>query len=702
MPESRWNIEGMCCPNCATKIEGAVSKIAGAGSVRVDYINKSMRVNDETVPAEVVEATVKELGYKAVKPSPGKIELALSTSWLSKEQRLNLLWIGLGALAIAVGGIGRWLGWSDFVTIPLIVVGALPGRAIFVNGFRSVMRFSLDMDFLMSSAAVGAAALGEWTEAGVIVMLYTVSELLEELSVERSRKELKSLMTLAPRKAFLISGQVTIEVAADSLKQGNRVLVKPGSIIPVDGKIVSGQTSANQASLTGESMPIEKKIGDAVLAGSINGSGAIEVVTEKAPGETMLDRVISLITEAQGTRTPLQTSIERFAKYYTPAVFAMAVLVAVVPPLVGAGAWGVWIYRSLTLLMIACPCALVLATPIALVSAMASAAKRGVLVKGGRYLEVLSSIPVIAFDKTGTITLGRPAVDSVHLLDGVAPREMIRLAGSVEFHSEHPIAHAVLARAKEDGIELTAPTNFETIPGRGAKATVGEQQVYVGSHALFEERGLCDERIHEVLAGVEGSATTAMLIGRQEGLIGLIGIADQIRPESTQAVRSLKDQGVRHVALLTGDNHRTAEAIGREIGADLVRSELLPEQKIDAVRALQKEYGSVVMVGDGVNDAPALAAADVGIGIGGTGSDAALETADVVLMSGGIGRLPWLHRLSTRSRRIIAANIGLALGVKAVFLVLAVTGNATLWMALFADTGVALLVIGNGLRLLRE
>ncbi len=702
MPESRWNIEGMCCPNCATKIEDAVGKLPGALSVQVDFINKSLRVGGDSISNKSVEKTVSELGYKALPPTTRNIDSPITTGWIPVEQRLHIILISLGIIAIALGGVGRWIGWSDYWTIPLIILGALPGRAIFINGFRSVIKLRLDMDFLMSSAAVGAAALGQWTEAGVIVMLYTISELLEGLSVERSRREVKSLMVLAPRMAFLVNGKVTIEVSADSLRRGDRVLVKPGSIIPVDGKITSGLTTVNQASLTGESLPIDKTIGGSVLAGSINGSGAIEVITEHAPGETMLDRVINLITEAQAVRTPLQTSIERFAKYYTPAVFVGATLVAIIPPLLGIGEWSVWIYRSLTLLMIACPCALVLATPVALVSALATSARNGVLVKGGRYLEGLSRIPVIAFDKTGTITEGSPSVNGVHLLDGVPPHEMIRLAASVELHSEHPIAQAVLARARTEGIILTTPTNFEAFPGRGARATIGEHEVYVGSHALFEERGLCDDRIHDVLASVEGSATTAMLIGRNNALIGLIGIADRLRSDSVTAVKSLKVQGVRHIALLTGDNHLTAEAVGREIGADLIKSELLPEQKIEAVRSLKAQFGSVVMVGDGVNDAPALAAADVGVGIGGTGSDAALETADIVLMSGGISKLPWLHKLSTRSRRIIAANIVLALGVKAIFLVLAVTGNATLWMALFADTGVALLVISNGLRLLKE
>jgi len=702
MPETRWKIEGMCCPSCATKIEAAVGKITGTTSVQVDFINKSLKVTGDEASSTLVESTVEDLGYKAIPPALNSEPIPVSVGWISKEQLVELRWIALGIIAVAIGGIGRWLGWSDYLTIPLILLGMIPGRAIFVNGYRAAIRFSLDMDFLMSSAAIGAAALGEWTEAGVIVILYTISELLEALSVERSRKELKSLMTLTPRKAFLISGQVTIEVEAKSLNRGDRVLVKPGSIIPVDGKILKGVTTVNQASLTGESLPVDKAVGDTILAGSINGSGAIEVLTEKAPGETMLDRVINLITEAQGLRTPMQTSIERFARYYTPTVFLVALTIAITPPLLGIGEWSVWIYRSLTLLMIACPCALVLATPVALVSALARAAKNGILVKGGRYLEGFSRIPVIAFDKTGTITAGTPAVDSIHLLDGVPPQEMIRLAASVELHSEHPIAQAVLTKAHAEGIALTTPANFEAFPGRGARANIGEQEVYVGSHALFEERGMCDERIHDVLGKVESSATTAMLIGKQEGLIGLIGIADRIRPDSVSAVKALKSLGVKHIALLTGDNHRTGEAVGREIDADLVKSELLPEQKIDVVRSLKAQFGSVVMVGDGVNDAPALAAADVGIGIGGTGSDAALETADIVLMSGGISKLPWLHRLSTRSRRIIAANIGLALGVKAVFLVLAVTGNATLWMALFADTGVALLVIGNGLRLLKE
>jgi Cd2+/Zn2+-exporting ATPase len=482
---------------------------------------------------------------------------------------------------------------------------------------------------------------------------------------------------------------------------GDTIIVKPGEKIPLDGRVAAGVSHVNQAPVTGESLPIDKGPGDDVFAGTINGRGALEVVVTRPRRDTTLARIIHLVERAQAQRAPSQAFVDRFARWYTPAVLALALGIATIPPLAGAPA-GPWLYRALVLLVISCPCALVISTPVSIVSALAAAARKGVLIKGGVHLERTGAVRCVAFDKTGTLTKGRVHVTEVEALDGVSADAVLGLAASLELRSEHPIGRAIVRRAEAAGITLAAGDSFQALPGRGAEARIAGTTAVVGNHRLFEERGLCSPTIHDRLDALAARGRTAVLVARGGETIGVIGVADELRESGRDAIDLLRQHGVSRVALLTGDNAETANAIAREIGVDEVRAELLPEDKVLAIEDLRRRYGTVAMVGDGVNDAPALATADVGIAMGAAGSDAALETADVALMADELLKIPYAVRLSRATVRNIRMNIAFSLGLKAVFLGLAVVGAATLWMAVVADMGASLIVIANGLRLLRS
>jgi Cd2+/Zn2+-exporting ATPase len=445
---------------------------------------------------------------------------------------------------------------------------------------------------------------------------------------------------------------------------------------------------------------MDKTAGDTVYAATINGEGALEIETGHVAGDSTLDRIVRLVEEAQAQRAPSQSFVDKFAAIYTPSVVGIASLLAVVPPLLLGGAWSDWIYRSLALLVIACPCALVISTPVTIVSALAGAARNGVLIKGGAYLEGLHKIRAIAFDKTGTITKGIPAVREIIALDAADKDKVISLAASLESRSEHPIAAAIVRYAEKSGINIAAPSEFRSIPGRGAQGILNGERIYLGNHALIEDLGVCDKAIDEKLSILENESQSAVLVATEEKVLGIIAIADEIRPDSASAVSELRKRGVRSIAMLTGDNRGTAEAVGDEVGIKEIYAELLPEQKVEAIRTMKSESGSVVMVGDGINDAPALASSTIGIAMGAAGSDIALETADIALMSDEPAKIPWAYRLSKKAYGIITANIALAITIKAIFVILAVMGLATLWMAVFADMGVSLMVIINGMRAL--
>jgi Cd2+/Zn2+-exporting ATPase len=519
--------------------------------------------------------------------------------------------------------------------------------------------------------------------------------------MERARMAIRALMELSPNDALVHRDGRDVRVPVDSVGIGDVLVVRPGEKIPLDGIVSAGRSEVNQAPITGESLPVAKDPGSEVFAGTINGHGVLTVRVTHLRADTTLARIINLVEHAQSERAPSQTIVERFARIYTPAVVGLAGLVAVAPPLVFGEPWSVWVYRALVFLVISCPCALVLSTPVSIVSALAGAAKKGVLIKGGRHLEALGRVRCVAFDKTGTLTHGTPAVVDVHASAPWSRAEVLRLAASVESRSEHPIGRAIRRVARDEGLETPACDAYQALPGRGASAVVEGVPVVVGSRRLFEERGWHLAELDAAAAAVAGDDRTLVLVAADGRPAGAISVADVPRQSGREAIGLLRRAGIPHVAMLTGDDASTAARIGAAMDVADVRAGLLPKDKLAAVRDLKAAYGTVAMVGDGVNDAPALAAADVGIAMGVAGSDAALETADVALMSDELLRIPYAVRLSRSTVRNIQVNIAVALGLKAVFLVLAALGLATLWMAVVAEMGASLLVIANGLRLLR-
>ncbi len=762
----RLEISGMDCPDCASTIEKDVSAMPGIKSASVDFLGghltvvgpatsekiaarvRSLGYTAEPLKEEHLKRTtlviqdmdcadeeriirkalnsldsVSDLQFNLIERQvtvfhSGKASALLDaihkegfdaeveTGRSSKDRALPAwrIWIVvIASILVLMGGLLHFLGASGWLFKPIILGGVIVGGwRIGYKGFIAARRLRLDMNFLMSAAVIGAIIIGEWVEAGTVIVLFAVAQLLESFSLDRSRRAIKGLMDLSPLMATIIKDGLEKNIPVDDVEIGDIVLVKPGGRIPVDGKIVSGSSSINQAPITGESLPVDKTTGDTVYAATINGEGALEIETGHVAGDSTLNRIIQLVEEAQGQRAPSQGFVDKFAAIYTPSVVGIAALLAFVPPLLFGGVWSDWIYRSLALLVIACPCALVISTPVTIVSALAGAARNGVLIKGGAYIENLHKIPAIAFDKTGTITKGIPAVREIIELNDADKDEVLTLAASLESRSEHPIAAAIIRYAEESGLTITVPSEFTSIPGRGAHGILNGERIYLGNHALIEDLGVCDRTTEEKLSVIENESQSAVLVATKEKVLGIIAIADEIRPDSALAVSELKEQGIKFIAMLTGDNHRAARAVGDKVGIEEIYAELLPEQKVGAINTMKLNSGSVVMVGDGINDAPALASSTIGIAMGAAGSDITLETADIALMSDEPAKIPWAYRLSRKAYGIIIANIVLAIAIKTIFVILAVMGLATLWMAVFADMGVSLMVIINGMRALRS
>ena len=700
-----FEVEGLCCAAEARQIEAKLATLPGVSRLAFDPLNHKLTVEGGTPPADVVRA-VGELGMKARQIGAEREE----ASWWDRRGRLVLaavagvFWTGTLAAQYL---LGREL-WAGVLAAGTVVTA---GWYVFPRGYRAAMNRTLDMNFLMSVATIGALLIGEWEEAASVMFLFAMAQLLESYSMDRARNAIRALMDLSPAEATVLRGGQELRVPVDRVEVGEIVVVRPGEKVPVDGEIVSGASSVNQASITGESIPVEKEPGAEVFAGTLNGEGALEVRSARPAADTTLARIIHSVEDAQASRAPSQTFVDRFARIYTPLVVGTAVLLAVLPPLLGLGSWGEWFYRALVLLVVACPCALVISTPVTVVSALAGAARRGILIKGGLHLENAGRVRTIALDKTGTLTLGEPSVTEVVALNGASTARVLALAAAAEARSEHPLARAVLRHAEAEGIELPAVAATSAIVGRGVRANVDGQMIYVGNARLFEDLGGLDADTRNTLHRFEAGGQTAVLVGTSatDGsgpplVQGMIAIADRLRPEAAEALRELHRSGIRHIAMLTGDNPGTARAIADALGGglDSVHAGLLPEDKVAAVHALRREHGTVLMVGDGVNDAPALAASDVGVAMGSAGTDVALETADIALMADDLSRLPTTIRIARKAQGIIRMNIAFALLTKVVFVVLAALGYATLWMAVFADMGASLLVVLNGLRALQE
>ncbi|MHB8863983.1 MAG: heavy metal translocating P-type ATPase [Pirellulaceae bacterium] len=599
----------------------------------------------------------------------------------------------------AIGGhASALMPWAVRVLYLLAIVSGV--WYVAPKAFSAARRRRPDMNLLMTLAVIGAILIGEWLEAATVSFLFALSLALESWSVGRARRAIAALMGMAPPQARLIRshGDEAL-IPVEDVAVGSRIVVRPGERIPLDGRVTSGRTSVNQAPITGESMPASKAVGDEVFAGTVNQDGAIEVVTTKAVADSMISQIVRMVREAQSKRSPSEQWVEKFSHYYTPTVIGLAIVVAVVPPLM-VGSPASWFYRALVLLVIACPCALVISTPVSIVAALAAAARRGVLIKGGVYVELPSRLKAIALDKTGTLTEGHPRVTRLIPLNGHDERELLEIAAAIELRSEHPLGRAVVRYAAEQGIRPAPVEDYQAVPGRGATAVLRGRPVWIGSHRYLEQRGHDTPEMQVLLENLSATGSSVVAIGEDHHVCGFVALADQLRPDAADTIRAIKNAGVGHVMMLTGDNLPTAQAIAHESGVDEFRAELLPQDKVAVIEELVRRYGTVGMVGDGVNDAPALARSSLGIAMGVAGSAAAMETADIALMTDDLARLPWLIHYSHRVLRIIRQNIIAALAVKALFVLLTLLGHASLWAAIAADMGVSLLVVLNALRLL--
>jgi Zn2+/Cd2+-exporting ATPase len=708
-------VTDMDCSSCAESVSRALHSVQGVREVEADVVGGKVTIlfDPGAVEEDDLAGAVRRAGYAVAEEPPFQPGGPAAVPLWRRQERLIFVSVAgiFWALSLLTHHLYDLPAVAAVTAIGAIVAG---GRYIVPRGLLAARNRSLDMNFLMTIAAVGALIIGEYGEAASAMFLFAVAQLLESRSMDRARNAIRGLMDLSPAGASVLRAGREERVPAVTVQVGETVLVRPGEKIPVDGEISAGSSAVNQAPITGESVPVEKEIGDEVFAGTLNGDGVLEVRSTRPAEDTTLARIIHAVEEAQAHRAPSQTFVDRFARVYTPAVVLAAAALAILPPLLGLGLFGEWFYRALVLLVVACPCALVISTPVTIVSALAGAARRGILIKGGLHLENAGRARAVVLDKTGTLTSGEPTVVEVTPFDGLSEVGLLELAAAVETRSEHPLARAIAAHARAAGVRSLPAADAVALPGRGVRGRVGDELIYVGTERLFRELGGLTESVLELLHGSEARGRTAVLVGSVSGeaegrrvrLLGAISLADQVRPHAAEAIRALHDAGISRVVMLTGDNAGTAQAVADSLavggrGLDEFRAELLPEDKVTELRALKAELGTVVFVGDGVNDAPALATADVGVAMGTGGTDVALETADIALMGDDLSQLPVTIRLARKAERIIRFNIAISLLTKAVFVALAVSGHATLWMAVAADMGTSLLVTFNGMRALR-
>ncbi len=694
-----YRVQGFTCANCAAKFENNVKSLPGVQDAKVNFGASKITVWGTTTIEELEKAgafenlKVREDKEKAVKREP---------FWKQKEN----IKVYISAVLLVISWfLGKQYGEEHiFATIGYAAAILIGGYSLFIKGFKNLVRLNFDMNTLMTVAILGAAAIGEWGEGATVVILFAISEALERYSMDKARQSIESLMDIAPKEALIRRGNEEMMVPVDDIQVGDIMIVKPGQKLAMDGIVIKGTSTLNQAAITGESVPVTKTVGDEVFAGTLNEEGLLEVKVTKRVEDTTLSKIIHLVEEAQAERAPSQAFVDRFAKYYTPAIIIFALLLAVIPPLFMGADWSEWIYRGLAVLVVGCPCALVISTPVSIVTAIGNAAKNGVLIKGGIYLEEAGSLKVIAFDKTGTLTKGVPSVTDVVTYNG-DENELMTITAAIEKGSQHPLASAIIRKAEEDGLNFNdvSVEEFQSITGKGVKAKVNNEMYYVGSPGLFEEllpNGIQSE-IKEQITTLQTQGKTVMVLGTEKEILALIAVADEIRESSKEVIRKLHQVGIEKTVMLTGDNQRTAEAIGKQVGVSDIKADLLPEDKLNFIKELRDKHQSVAMVGDGVNDAPALAASTVGVAMGGAGTDTALETADIVLMSDDLSKLPYTIKLSRKALAIIKQNITFSLGIKALSLLLIVPGWLTLWLAIFADMGATLLVTLNSMRLLK-
>ncbi|MGH6899865.1 MAG: FtsH protease activity modulator HflK [Geminicoccaceae bacterium] len=713
-----FKVSGLDCAEEVAVLRREIGPLVGGEDhLAFDVLNGRMTVAEAArhVPDRDITAAVQRTGMSASRWQPGRDEDGADERhrrlqvWLTTASGLSVL-IGLVLHAWLAGGIGealRLLGHSgQAMPLPEILAYAFAVafgvRYVLVKAWYAARRLRPDINLLMVIAITGAIGIGEWFEAATVAFLFSLSLTLESWSIGRARRAISALLDLSPPTvhALAATGEER-EIAAAEAPVGTRFIVRPGERIALDGCVVGGTSAVDQAPITGESVPVAKEPGGEVFAGTINGDGALEVESTKVAEDTTLARITRMVEQAHSRRARAEQWVEKFARVYTPAVIALALAICVVPPVLFDAAWGDWFYRALVLLVIACPCALVISTPVSIVAALAASAREGVLIKGGTYVEQPAALRAMAFDKTGTLSWGRPAVVEVVPFDGYSEPELIERATALEARSTHPLAKAIIAYGERRGIEIAPAEGVQVLQGKGVVGRSRGETFWLGSHRYLVERGQETSEVVHRAAALEQAGHTVVVIGNERHVCGLIAVADTVRPEAVGVIGDLRARGVEHLIMLTGDNRATAEAIARQVGIDEVHAELLPEDKVSAVEELVLKYGTVAMVGDGVNDAPAMARASLGIAMGAAGSDAAIETADIALMTDDLAKLPWLVEHSRRTLAIIRENIGFSLAIKALFVVLTFAGYATLWGAIAADVGASVLVVMNALRLLR-
>lgn len=688
----------MDCPTEEGLLRKKLGGMPGVARLEFNLMQRVLTVTHAPKEIEPILAAVRSLGFTP--------EIANSES--SQEEPTpepaKPWWpLVLAGIAAISSEAVEWSGLPTWMAAVLAVVAVLAcGITTYKKGWIAIRNGNLNINALMSIAVTGALLIGQWPEAAMVMVLFTIAELIEAKSLDRARNAIRGLMQLTPERATVQQADGSWqEIAAKSVAVDARVRIKPGERIALDGRIVTGRSAINQAPITGESLPVEKTEGDQVFAGTINESGSFEYIVTAAANDSTLARIIHAVEEAQGARAPTQRFVDQFARVYTPVVFAIALAVAIFPPLFMGGDWLTWIYKALVLLVIACPCALVISTPVTIVSGLAAAARQGILVKGGVYLEEGRKLKWLALDKTGTITHGKPAQTDFVTLSAMSAVELRSHTASLAGRSDHPVSKALTEAANKDGVALRNVEAFEALPGRGTKGIIDGKLFYLGNHRLIHEQGRCSEALEARLSALEEQGKTVILLADDQEVHGMFAVADTVKDSSRQAIAELHDLGIKTV-MLTGDNAHTAKAIATQVGIDEARGDLLPEDKLNAIESKISLGGAIGMVGDGINDAPALARADIGFAMGAAGTGTAIETADVALMDDDLRKLPRFIRLSRQTHALLVQNIVLALGIKAVFLVLTLTGAGTMWMAVFADVGASLLVVGNGLRLLRK
>ena len=688
-------IAKMDCPTEEALIRGKLDGMAGIGALDFNLMQRTLTLTHAPEALEAAIAAIHSLGMEAVVQHHGEAVTPEKTHWWP---------LAISGVAATLAEAVHWFdGGNHTVEAILALLAVLAGGLpTYKKGWIALKNRNLNMNALMSLAVTGAFLIGQWPEGAMVMFLFALAEVIETKSLDRARRAIRGLMALAPERATLQQADGRwADVAAADVPLEARVRVRPGERIALDGVVLSGRSTVNQAPITGESLPVEKAEGDSVFAGTINEVGSLEYRVTATATNSTLARIIHAVEAAQGSRAPTQRFVDQFARVYTPAVFAVALGMAIVPPLALGTLWFDALYRALVLLVIACPCALVISTPVTLVSGLATAARHGILVKGGAYLEAGRRLAVLAIDKTGTLTHGRPAqTDFVLLADGDLDK-VRSLAASMAGRSDHPVSQAVARAAAEAGIPLREVSDFGAIPGRGVRGRIDGRTYQLGNHRLVEELQLCSPALEARLDVLERQGKTVILLTNETEVMALFAVADTVRPTSRGAIADLHALGVKTI-MLTGDNPHTAEAIATQVGIDEARGNLLPDDKEAVIASLLSASGQVGMVGDGINDAPALARADIGFAMGAAGTDTAIETADVALMDDDLRKIAVLVRLSRKTAAVLRQNIGLALGIKAIFIGLTFAGQATMWMAVFADMGASLLVVGNGLRLLRR